>query len=177
MAVLKKSIQSIACIAAFGFAAFFLVFTMREVAIRDFLSPPPPIINTAHPATDLANCVNDQPPPSYLIMRPTTEARFNARVIERSESFTTLTIGRSTRGRWVFAVDTRGEQPLVYDVRLQPVPVLESMRDRASFQQTTEAFEACGAEYIGEVPVPQEEWATWFGDPFFENYERWNRWR
>jgi hypothetical protein len=57
---------------------------------------------------------------------------------------------------------------------MQPYPVLVSVRERAAHTHIIDALTSCGAEYLGPIPVPEEEWSAYFDDPFFDDYRQWH---
>lgn len=174
MATFKETLLSSARIAAFGIAALVSIFAMREFVLSEFQAQSSPEREAVHPARDFADCMETLPPPMYRIIRPQTESRYRVRVVDRSDNFAAITVARPVTGVWVFVVDFRGDLQQVYEARMRPHPVLMSVRERAAHNHVTDVLSSCGAEFLGPIPVPEQEWSAYFDDPFFDGYRLWN---
>ena len=152
-------------------------FFVREIFTRNMT----PHVNIALDGTDAAshfvNCVNAHTEATNPTIGTHVSRPHNARVIARDEDLAVLTGGRDIRGRWIVVLDFREGVPKVYDIREVAASPAVTLQHSISNFGTTSAFRACGAEYMGPVPVPPRDWADWFGDAFFLQYPRWNTYR
>ncbi|MBF9044914.1 hypothetical protein HKCCE4037_16340 [Rhodobacterales bacterium HKCCE4037] len=171
----RRILFGIGRVGAIGLMAFVSIFLVREIFLRNM--QPEPIDGPAHPASDFVLCVNRQVRVANRVDPSDFGTLHTARVIDSSSAFGVLIGGRDVRGRWIIVADFRHDPPQVYDIRAVADPSSVALQHGIANFSTTAAFRSCGAEYMGPVPVPPEEWTTWFGDPFFDAYPGWSQLR
>ena len=155
-------------------AAFIAMFLVREIFTRN-MGPHVGIhLGGTSIASHFVNCVNAQSEAGNRTSNPQFGTPHTARLVAQNEDFAVVTGGRDTVGRWIVIVDFRGATPMVYDARQVVDRAVVAVQHGLSNFGTTSAFRACGADYAGLVPAPVEEWAGWFGDPFFEDHGAWS---